>query len=216
MGLASDEKAVGRYLEINVSENVQNESGDIINWAWVGMYYTASDWDRNGDGDAGDAGDINESTLRLYYFDESAGNWVELSAQQGWVFDTGVDTTDDELYGKEYEGFVWANVSHLCLFGLAGETIPLTLEPTPTPIPTSTPTPGYLAGGGAGRKITPTPVPAPGPSLSPTAAPAPTLTPTAGPAPSPTPKPLIPGFEAIMWLLAVAFTVLILMGYLRR
>ena len=124
MGLASDEEAVGRYIEINVSESVQNETGDIINWAWVGMYYTASDLDRTGDGDADDVGDINESTLRLYYFNESAGKWTKLSADMDWVFDTGVDTTDNELYGKNYEGFVWANVSHLCLFGLGGKTKP--------------------------------------------------------------------------------------------
>jgi len=121
-GLAEDEEAAGRYLGINVSENVQNETGDIINWAGVQIYYTASDLDRKGDGDANDTGDINESTLRLYYFNESAGRWTKLSADLGWVFDTGVNTTDDEQYGKEYEGFVWANMSHLCLFGLAGKT----------------------------------------------------------------------------------------------
>jgi hypothetical protein len=56
--------------------------------------------------------------------------------------------------------------------------------------------------------------PTPSPSLSPTPTVAPALTP--GPTPVPTPKPLIPGFEAIMWLLAMAIAVLILMGYLRR
>ena len=215
-GLAEDEEAVGRYLEINVSEGVQNETGDIINWAGVQMYYTASDLDRTGDGDADDVGDIDENTLRVYYFDESANRWVELSGDMGWVFDTGVDTTDDELYGKEYEGFVWANVSHFCLFGVAGEIRTTTPEPTP----------GYLAGGGAGRRITPTATPTsaleavvtptPSPSLSPTPTVAPALTPS--PTPVPTPKPWlpIPGFEAIMWLLAMAIAVLILMGYLRR
>jgi hypothetical protein len=109
-GLADDEEAVGRYLEIEVNEEVQNE----INWAWGGMYYTPLDLDRTGDGDANDVGDIDEDTLKMYYFDESAGKWTELSA------DTGVDTTDDELYGKNYEGYVWANVSHFSLYGLAG------------------------------------------------------------------------------------------------
>ncbi|VUT25764.1 MAG: hypothetical protein MASP_01150 [Candidatus Methanolliviera sp. GoM_asphalt] len=121
-GLVDDEEAVGRYFEINVSENVQNETGDIINWAWSRMYYTASDLERTGDGDAKDTGDINESTLRWYYFNESAGRWTKLSADLEWVFETGVDTTDEELYGKGYKGFVWANVSHLCLFGLGGKT----------------------------------------------------------------------------------------------
>ena len=84
-----------------------------------------SDLDRTGDGDIGDAGDINESTLCLYSFDKSW--WNKLSEE------TGVDTTNVVLYGKEYEGFVWINVSHLDLYGLAGEKRSEPIVPTPTP-----------------------------------------------------------------------------------
>jgi PGF-pre-PGF domain-containing protein len=42
-------------------------------------------------------------------------------------FEAGVDTTNIELYGVNYEGYVWANVSQLSLFGLSGREI----QPSP-------------------------------------------------------------------------------------
>lgn len=122
-GLAGEEEAVGRYFEVQVSENVQNGTSDIIAQAWFKLYYTAADLDRTGDGDANDPGDINESTLVLYVFDESTDRWTELSKEFAWVNETGVDTTNEELYGTSYEGHVWAIVSHFSLFALAGEPI---------------------------------------------------------------------------------------------
>jgi hypothetical protein len=38
------------------------------------------------------------------------------------VIATGVNTTDIEVYGKKYAGYVWAYVSHLSLFAVAGQT----------------------------------------------------------------------------------------------
>ncbi len=40
-----------------------------------------------------------------------------------WVNDLGVETSDAVLYGKSYAGYVWANVSHLSLFGVSGTAI---------------------------------------------------------------------------------------------
>jgi len=34
--------------------------------------------------------------------------------------DTGVDTTNVELYGKQYEGYIWAKVNHFSLYAIAG------------------------------------------------------------------------------------------------
>jgi len=121
LGMMREEEAVGRYLEIIVSENVQNETGDIINWAHIIMYYTAWDLDRTGDGDANDTDDVNETALSVYYFDESSDDWMKLSVELDWVFDIKVNTTNREHYGKEYEGEVMLNVSRLLLFGLAGK-----------------------------------------------------------------------------------------------
>lgn len=105
-GLARYDQPVGRYLEINVSENVQNETMDVIKQAFVKIYYTASDLDRSGDGYANDTRDINENALRLYSFNEYTGRWAKLSEGMDWVFETGVDITNVELYGNSYEGYV--------------------------------------------------------------------------------------------------------------
>ena len=118
--LAGKEEALGRYLEVKASDNVQNETGDIISGASVMMYYTALDLDRTGDGDADDALDVNESTLRLYFRDESTGGWSPLSEDVEWVYETGVNTTNLELYGESYEGYVWALISHFSMYGLTG------------------------------------------------------------------------------------------------
>jgi len=119
-GLDSNEKAVGKYLQVNVSSNVQNQTSDIVQAALVQIYYTELELDRTGDGDANDLDDIHEETLILYFFNESAGRWTKLTKDLDWVIDTGVNTTDVELYGKAYAGYVWAYVSHFSLYGLAG------------------------------------------------------------------------------------------------
>lgn len=123
LGLGSNEKSVERYINIKLSDNVQNEIQDIINYAMIFIYYTASDLDKTGDGDANDVGDLNEKTLSFYVFDEENDRWVKLSKNLEWVNDCGVDTTNVEIYGKTYEGYIWANVSHFSLYGFAGDTI---------------------------------------------------------------------------------------------
>ena len=122
-GLNSKTYPAGLYLSINVSDNVQNDTGDIIDYAWIILYYTASDLDRNGDGDGKDIGDISEKSLKCYVYDEVNDKWIELSKKLDWVIDLGVDTNNLELYGKSYEGYIWAKVSHFSLFGFAGNLI---------------------------------------------------------------------------------------------
>jgi len=78
-GLSADEIVVGKYLEINVSENVQNETSEIIDHAIIVMYYTASDLDRTGDMDANDVGDIDENTLGLIWYNTAVNKWEKLS-----------------------------------------------------------------------------------------------------------------------------------------
>jgi hypothetical protein len=121
-GLVGYEEAVGRYLEIGVSGNVQNQTTNNINGSMIQIFYTASDLDRTGDGYVGDPGDLNETALTLYHLDESTGQWVKLTEDLAWVMGTGVDTTNFELYGNSYEGFVWAIVTHLSTYGVAGQT----------------------------------------------------------------------------------------------
>ena len=78
----------------------------------------AADRDMDGGGDADGPGDLNESTLQMFLMGED-GSWVRLS---DITESTGVNTTDVELFGMRYAGYVWANVSGLSLFGIAGLT----------------------------------------------------------------------------------------------
>ena len=119
-GLPVDEVPIGKYLEIEVSENIQNEQGDLITGATIWVYYTVDDLDMNGDGDSNDPLDIDETTLSLFVYDEDAKIWVKLTSGLEWVNEAGVDTTDVDMYGQPYAGFMWANVTHLSLFSAGG------------------------------------------------------------------------------------------------
>jgi hypothetical protein len=121
-GLEGYEKAVGKYLEINLSENLQKQNGVATSKAYIQFYYTESELDRTGDGDSNDIEDIDESKLSLYYYDESAGQWTKLSAEMDWVFDIGVETADVEVYGNSYAGYVWAELEHFSIYSLSGLT----------------------------------------------------------------------------------------------
>jgi hypothetical protein len=204
-GLAREEEAVGRYLKIDISDNVQNETGDIIKGALVRICYTVSDLDRTGDGDADDDGDIDESTLKLYWFDESSGQWVKLSEDLEGVVGTGVDTNNVELYGNSYEGYAWVNMAHFSMYGIAGET-------------------SVVRRVGGRGKITPTPAPSPAPTVSPepeatpVLSPALTVIPTPKPGPTQMPIPAEKGIGILVVLLGI-ITVLIAAGvvlYLHR
>ncbi len=119
-GLGPGELSLGRYLSIEVNGSGPGAPDDIVAGATVWLYYTLGDLDRSGDGDADDAVDIDESALALYALGDATGIWTRLSPALGWVSATGVDTTDLELYGTRYAGVLWANVTHLSLFGVAG------------------------------------------------------------------------------------------------
>ncbi|AFV25350.1 ricin B lectin [Methanolobus psychrophilus R15] len=115
-GLVSGEYAVGKYLDVTVSENIQNTRASIMNSTLLKIYYRSSQLDRNGDGDTSDPYDIDENTLCIYYLNEETRKWVKLPY-------TGVNTGDVEMYGENYAGYVWVRVSHLSTFSLAGRTI---------------------------------------------------------------------------------------------
>ncbi len=116
------EVIMDKYVSIEFLPDDPNVS---VMGALVKIYYTASDLDLNGDGDISDLEDLNETYLELFVM-SSSGEWVRLS---DIVSTTGVNTTNVELFGKSYEGYLWANVSGLSLFGIAG----LTNQPPPTP-----------------------------------------------------------------------------------
>ncbi len=138
--LGTDEEAVGKYIEINVSSNLASN----ISWIVVKMYYTTADLDRNEDGSIG-PGDINENSLKLWWYCPgcpAASKWRALETGNNYtdkdgpyVYGSGVSATST----GSYLGYVWANISHLSVYGIAGELI---ATPSYTP-------PGGGGGGGA-------------------------------------------------------------------
>lgn len=121
-GLARYELAIGRYLEIGISDAITPSGEAEVQSALVRMFYTEQELDRTGDGDATDLDDIDESRLALYVFNETTGMWEMMSGSLPWVIDIGVNTTDLTLHGKAYSGYIWAIVNHTSMFALAGMT----------------------------------------------------------------------------------------------
>lgn len=111
---------LGKYIEIEYDEEMKDNLG----WIMIKMYYT--------DEDVSNAG-IDESTLRMYYYNESTSTWEVMP-------DSGVDTTTN---------YVWGNTTHLSFFGLFGNA-------PPTPTTTVPPAPTVTGGGGGGGGITTT------------------------------------------------------------
>ena len=114
--LAPGELMMDKYVRIEF-QSLDPDLSAVVSGSLIKIYYTASDLDVNGDGDAGDPEDLNESSLQLFLL-SADGEWVRLS---DIVDTTGVNTTDVELFGMSYEGYLWANVSGLSLFGIAGQ-----------------------------------------------------------------------------------------------
>jgi len=115
--LARGEVAMDKYIRIEFQAHDPSMQ-NIINGSLVRIYYTVADLDMNGDGDADDPEDLNETTLALFLLSPN-GSWTRIS---DFADTTGVNTTNVELFGKEYEGYVWANLSGLSTFGIAGLT----------------------------------------------------------------------------------------------
>ncbi|MBN1191330.1 MAG: hypothetical protein JXA46_16360 [Dehalococcoidales bacterium] len=123
-GLAADELAVGKYVDIWVSENVQNDDSqhpvDNIERALFKIYYTDAELDRNKDGDDADGMDIDESTLCLYRWNPELEMWKKVDTLD-FINATGVDTEDIVLYNKDYSGYMWADADHFSYYALAGK-----------------------------------------------------------------------------------------------
>ncbi|MGY5874964.1 MAG: hypothetical protein RTU30_04395 [Candidatus Thorarchaeota archaeon] len=117
-GLFANEIAIGRYLEVSVTIDDSNLD---IQYAFIKIYYRESELDQNGNGVLDDPVDINESTLSLYWLSPISGSWIKVTEELNWVSGVGVNTTDVEVYGESYAGYIWAQVTHLSLYGIAGQ-----------------------------------------------------------------------------------------------
>jgi hypothetical protein len=106
---------LGKYVKIDANDDLKNS----LAWAIIKISYTDAELAATG---------LKESSLSIYWWNESSSEWVKLSkGTPYWVNDAGVNTTDN---------LVWVNVSHFSYYSVGGETY--TPQPTPT------------AGGGGG------------------------------------------------------------------
>ena len=108
---------VAMYVEIDVSNNMNDTSGN-LSWVYLRENYTSQEV--NG---------LDESTLRLYWWNPIADNWTKLvkdmnlTAYGGpYVYDAGVNTVAN---------YVWANLSHFSTYGISGSVPPTITPPTP-------------------------------------------------------------------------------------
>ncbi|MEK6977524.1 MAG: cell wall-binding repeat-containing protein, partial [Candidatus Hydrothermarchaeota archaeon] len=109
-GLAPGQKNTSKIVNISLSDNTNVTS------AVLRVLYTESD-----------ITELDENTLVLYFFNKSGENWVQLtknlnltSSDGPFVFDVGVNTTDQVVDGQNFSGFVFADLSHFSTYGVAG------------------------------------------------------------------------------------------------
>ncbi len=89
-----------KYLDVNVP----NELKSVLTSVVLKVYYTDSDLLEN---------NLSESTLAMYWFNESSSIWVKLDSSLDWVYGSGVNSDNN---------YVWANVSHFSSYGAGGLT----------------------------------------------------------------------------------------------
>jgi parallel beta-helix repeat protein len=82
---------LNKYIQFELSESVN------VSWIIIRVYYT--------DAEVAAAG-LDESTLRLEYYNETSATWTTYNPPQG-----GVNTA---------ENYVWANTTHFSIFGIFG------------------------------------------------------------------------------------------------
>ena len=126
------EQPLGKYINITLGDSTQGAASSVTETALVQTYYRDLELDRTGNGRSGDIGDINENSLTLYLYNETASTWKKLGKYQG-LTDFGINTTNVELYGEKYSGNLWFEISltNVSFFGLAGfQTSPQVQPPS--------------------------------------------------------------------------------------
>ena len=115
--LASGQASLSKFVKVEEDARDINGGASSLQYAMVAVGYNSEDLDTNDDGNA----DVNESTLTLWRYCDANDTWIGLPHGSNYnitcggenitVFASGVDTGNR---------FVWANLSHLSIFGIAG------------------------------------------------------------------------------------------------
>ena len=94
---------LSKFIDISISPNVT----DNLQWAWLNISYI--------DAEVAVA-NLQESSLRIWFYNSTTSAWQQES-------NSGVDTS---------QNYVWANVTHLSLFGIFGTQISAPYVPPPS------------------------------------------------------------------------------------
>ena len=89
-----------KYYEISPDSEMSNASSNAI----ITIFYTGKVYS-----------EFVEDYMRIYRWNETNSEWVELNDSMSWVFGAGVDTTAN---------YVWANVSHFSYYALGVPQLP--------------------------------------------------------------------------------------------
>lgn len=92
---------IGEYIKIDISPELNASLSSFM----MRIYYSDEEIS---------AKNLNESSLRLYWYNETSVEWIALDETLDWIYGTGVNTD---------ENFVWANLSHLSYFKIGGENL---------------------------------------------------------------------------------------------
>jgi hypothetical protein len=92
---------LGRFVRIEASPDVRAALSSVM----LKVYYT--------DEELEDA-NVDESSLAMYWYNESTDSWIKLSTNISWVYGTGVNMQ---------QNYVWANVSHFSDYTVGGANI---------------------------------------------------------------------------------------------
>jgi hypothetical protein len=111
------EETSAKYVDVKI-EDLAHPGVETYDTVSVRIFYTVDELDRNGDGDASDLSDLNESRLQLFIYDTGNNTWSRLDTSLDWVKEVGVNTTDIVVYGTSYAGYVWVTTSHTGLFSI--------------------------------------------------------------------------------------------------
>ncbi len=115
-----NETAIGKFIEIVTSDNLNSSSGNLSS-AKIKIYVKAEDLDINGDGIYNGTGDVNISSMKIYWYNSSGGTWHPLIKGADYepigpfVYNNGVNET---ILGV-YLGFAFANISHFSVYGVS-------------------------------------------------------------------------------------------------
>lgn len=119
-GIDKNETPMDKVYMIEVLSNGTEVSQSDLDFTEIRLYYRAGDLDLNNDGDMDDPEGLNENELNLYYYTDGA--WMKIDDHLEWVLNQGLNTTNQIVHGVHYNGYLYATLAHLSVFGIAGKT----------------------------------------------------------------------------------------------